>query len=123
MKTTRRMTVDSELIRFGPSLVDQNESLSPFILLPKAPERSTLVIIQPSVPFQLTALEFVPDSDDLDVAMVQVGNVLCAPFAKRHRPCDIGTNIAIMVTYRGERPIQTRVRLSGIGLVEQQSEG
>jgi hypothetical protein len=82
-------------------------------------DRSLTVVVRPPVTFRLQAIEFMPDSEDLDIVFVQIGNVLCAPLAKRHPTCNVATNILVQVSYRGLAAIETRLKFSGFGLVEE----
>ena len=111
-----------EEITFSAGTPNPDDVSNRLILAPKCYEQQRIVYFYPAVPFRLELVEFDPDSDDLDIDFVQVSNILCAAFAKRHPVCDVGSRIILMVSYRGDKEIKTTVRLRGTGLVEQREE-
>jgi hypothetical protein len=107
--------LESDVVRFSAAVEWPPGVYGPRLIVQDC--RPAIVFVHPPVMFRLQNVEFVPDSPDLDIIWVQVGNVLCAAFAKRHPPCDPGTRITVKFEYRGHRAFETKLRLSGIGVV------
>ena len=106
---------DSEPIHF----LDRRDDL---VLVTPREQSQVIVMRPPCGPFRLTGAAFVPDDEDLDFVFIQIANVLCSAFAKRHPVCDVANNITIQVSYRGREEKTTRVRLRGIALIGAKSK-
>jgi hypothetical protein len=115
-KVLSDIEIVSDSVNFSGNVIDVARKDDSLLLVSRPNPQLIMIHFYPSVPFALKAAEFIPDSIDLDFESVQVGNVTCSPFAKRHPVCHPSDKISLLISYRGTKPIQTKVRLTGIGV-------
>ena len=115
----------SEVIEFTGDERESPEVSDSRILFPLHYARNARVFWQPPIPFIIRECEIVngpPNAEmTLDIAYVQVANVMLTAFTKRHPVCVVGYRIQVEVEYRGKAPCHCQVRIRGDGLVQDNS--